>query len=76
MINLLRTELKDKPLSAAMQDDQRIFKKVMREMVRIRREKEFEVEAKTDLKKKLGLMMLKIKHKQEREKEALEEAKD
>ena len=38
MINLLRTELKDQPLSAALKDDSRVLKKVMKEMVRIRRE--------------------------------------
>jgi len=70
MINLLRTELKDKPLSAAMKDDQKILKKVMREMARIRREKQFEGEAKVDSRKKLGWLMLKVKHKAEREKEA------
>jgi len=75
LINLLRSELKDKPLSAAMNDDQRVLKKVMREMGRIKREKGLEAEAVTDKRKKLGLMMLKVKHKAEREQEAQDEAK-
>jgi hypothetical protein len=74
MINLLRTELKDKPMSAAMLDDARVFKKVIKEMARLRKEKEFEELAKTDTKKKLGYFMLKVKHKNEREQEALEES--
>jgi hypothetical protein len=41
LINLLRTELKDKPLSEAMKNDAKVFKKVMKEMMRINREKEF-----------------------------------
>lgn len=58
-----------------MNDDQRVLKKVMREMGRIKREKGLEAEAVTDKRKKLGLMMLKVKHKAEREQEAQDEAK-
>jgi hypothetical protein len=54
-------------MSAAMLDDARVFKKVIKEMARLRKEKEFEELAKTDPKKKLGYFMLKVKHKNERE---------
>jgi len=37
LINILRTELKDRPLADAMKDDHRIFKEAMQELAAIER---------------------------------------
>lgn len=63
LINILRTELKDRPLADAMKDDHKIFKAAMQELTAFERIKRLEVEAKTDPRKRLALMMYKAKRK-------------
>ena len=73
LINLLRNELKDKPLSHALRKEPEILKKALLEMSRIQRERKLTEEAKTDPRKKLLLLMIKasnMKKRQEEEKEA------
>lgn len=74
MINLLRTDLKDKPLSHAVKHEPEVLKKALLEMNRIQRERELAEEAKTDPRKKLLLLMLKAKHMKARQKEEAEMA--
>lgn len=59
LINLLRAELKDKPLSHAMKDDHAIFKKCFKELADQQRLARLREEMKTDPKKKLAYMMFK-----------------
>ena len=70
LINILRSELKNKPLSYALREDPTILKKAMEELARINQEKRMAEAAKTDPRKKLMLLILKAKHKKEREEEA------
>ena len=67
LINLLRAELKDKPLSHAIKNDPEVFKHALKELARIKREKELTEQAKTDPRAKLMLLMLKAKHMKEKE---------
>ena len=53
LINLLRNDLKGKPLSYAMRQEPEILKKALQEMGRIQRERKLAEEAKTDPRKKL-----------------------
>jgi len=63
LINILRTELGNKPLADSMKDDSKILKQAFEELVAIERIKKLEIEAKTDPRKKLALMMYKAKLK-------------
>lgn len=65
LINILRTELKGKPLADAMKDDHKVFKEAMHELAAIERIKRLEAEAKTNPKVKLALMMYKAKRMME-----------
>jgi len=69
LINILRAELKNKPLSHAIKKDPEVFKKAIAEMARIKREKELAEAAKTDPKSKLLLLLLKGKRMKEKEAE-------
>ena len=70
LINILRSEMKDKPLSHAMKD-QKTLKRALMEMVNIERTR---IEGVTDPKKKLLALMLKAKQKKEREEKEAKEA--
>ena len=74
LINILRTELKDKPLSDAVKggDGIETFKKAMMKMVRYEKEKKLEEQIQkfgktTDPRSKLMLLMLKAKRKRDQE---------
>jgi ubiquinone/menaquinone biosynthesis C-methylase UbiE len=67
LINILRTELGNKPLSEALKGDSKVLKDAMEELVAIERIKRLEQEAKTDLRKKLALLMYKAKRKMDLE---------
>ena len=66
LINILRTELKNKPLSHAIKNEPEVFKTALKELARIKQEKELQEQAKTDPRAKLLLLMLKAKHAKEK----------
>jgi len=71
LINILRTELKDKPLKDAVKGDNvEVFKNAMMKMVRYEKEKKLEEQIqifgkKADPRSKLMLLMLKAKRKRD-----------
>ena len=67
LINILRTELGNKPLAEAMKNDSKVLKDAMEELAAIERIKRLEQEAKTDLRKKLALLMYKAKRKMDQD---------
>jgi len=75
LINILRTELKDKPLKDAVKGDNvEVFKNAMMKMVRYEKEKKLEEQIqifgkKADPRSKLMLLMLKAKRKRDQEEE-------
>ena len=69
LINILRTDLKDKPLSYAVKNDPEILKRALLEMQRIKKERELAEGAKTDPRKKLLLLMMRARNLKLREKE-------
>ena len=66
LINILRTELKDKPLSHAMKDGA-VLKRAMQELLNIERRKMENISAIKDPKKKLLALMMKAKMKRQQE---------
>lgn len=62
LINLMRNELGNKPLSHAIKHEPEILKKALIEMQRIKKERQLAIEAKTDPRKKLLYLMFKAKN--------------
>lgn len=74
LINILRTELKDKPLSHAIKNEPEVFKRALKELADQQRLLRLEKEMKTDPKKKLIYMMFKAaKMREEEEKQHRDE---
>ena len=59
LINILRSELKDKPLSHAIKNDPAVLKKALQEMAYLERVKQLTEAAKTDPRQKFQLLMIK-----------------
>lgn len=66
LINILRTELKDKPLSHAMKD-KAVLKRAMQELLNIEKRKMENIQAIKDPRKKLLALMMKAKMKRQQE---------
>ena len=72
LINILRTDLKNKPLSYAIKEDPAVLKRALLEMQRIKKERELAEGAKTDPRMKLLLLMMKARHMKLRQAEEAE----
>lgn len=66
LINIMRNELGNKPLSHAVRQEPEILRKALIEMQRIKKERELAREAKTDPRKKLLYLLFRAKNLRQR----------